>query len=228
MTKLFERQSPSLMETLEARTREAVIKKARRLVFSDGEMINLRGEPVDKLYIVRSGACRMCRIDQNGREKLIAVFGPGQAIGVLQLLLEKPRTVDIFADGATELWSISRDSFSQLQDEYPDFTKALLTIMLHRFNSVLEQLDDNDRLPLVVRVAKLLVSMHASSDATTIDWSQSDLALLLGSSRVATGKALRQLSDEEMISLQYASIKVSDIDKLKDWVFYQTGDILGA
>jgi len=194
--------------------------------FSENEMIDLRGEPVDKLFIVKSGACRMCRIDKNGREKLIAVLGPGQPFGAMQLLLKKNRTVDIFAQGKTELWAISQDSFTQLLDAHADFTKALLVTTLYRFNSVMEQLDDNDRLPLIVRVAKLLLSMQASVQSDNIDWSQSDLALLLGASRVATGKALRQLSDEGLISLNYASVEILNIDDLKQWVFKRTGDIL--
>lgn len=226
MKRLLERHSPRLMDAIKPQTRDRIHQMAVQHRFTDGEMVGLRGETVDRLSIVFSGACRMCRIDLDGRERLIAVLGEGQTIGAMQLLLDKPRTVDVFSVGETEIGSITNDQFQLLLEEHSDFAQALLLISMRRFSEAMEQLDDSERLPLVVRIAKLLLSMLQGASSLELDWSQTDLAQMLGASRVAVGKSLRELADLGFIDLRYASVKVIDSEALKRWVNKETGDVL--
>lgn len=224
---LLERQSPRLFEVLDAETAEKVQSCLTLRTYGDGELVNSRGDEVDHVLIVQSGALRISRIDQNGNEWIVAVLGKGQCIGQMQLLLGKPRTVDIYSEGESKLGALSRDDFLSLIDEQPEFCRALLVIALNRFHDSLELIDDFGRLPLVVRTAKLIGTLQrAENDSAIVEWNQTNLALVLGASRVAVGTALQQLSASGLIEIEYGRIRVIDDDKLADWCLNASGETM--
>jgi CRP/FNR family cyclic AMP-dependent transcriptional regulator len=224
---LLERQSPRLFEVLDAETAEKVQSCLTHQTFGDGELVNSRGDEVDHVLIVQRGAVRISRIDQGGNERIVAVLGKGQCIGQMQLLLGKPRTVDIYSEGESELGMLSRDDFFSLVDEQPEFCRALLVITLNRFHDALETIDDVGRLPLLIRTAKLIGTLpRAESDKTIVEWNQANLALVLGASRVAVGTALNQLSAAGLIEIEYGRIRVIDDGKLAEWFYNASGEAL--
>lgn len=225
MKSLLERESPKLFEVLDPEMAEKVQATLRTRSYGDGELVSARGDRVDHVLIVQSGALRLCRIDQEGHERIIAVLGAGQCIGQMQLLLGKPRTVDIYAEGKSVLGLMTRDQFLALVDEQPEFCLALLVVTLSRLHDTLETMDDLGRLPLAVRTAKLIGTMQRSArDSSVIDWNQTNLALVLGASRVAVGNALNQLSAASLIEIEYGRIRILDDNKLAEWFYNASGE----
>lgn len=222
---LLERESPTLSELLSPAVAEKVQETLRTREYCDGELIGARGDRIDHVIVVQTGALRVCRIDQDGHERIIAVLGTGQCIGQMQLLLNKPRTVDIYSEGKSVLGLLSRNEFFALLDKHPEFCRALLVITLSRFHDALEAMDDVGRLPLIVRAAKLIGRMQRSaSDNSIVEWNQSNLALVLGASRVAVGSALNDLAASGLIRIEYGRIRVLDDAKLANWFLNASGE----
>ena len=76
-------------------------------------------------------------------------------------------------------------------------------------------MDVQRRLPVVARVARLLLSAADMSQAqNVIMCRQEDLAIMLGVSRVAIGKALKKLESDHLVDVGYGQIRLPDVSRL--------------
>ena len=90
---------------------------------------------------------------------------------------------------------------------------------MSRLSAALNFIDDVRRLPLTVHTAVFLQSMlEASGEAGVIRWSQSDIALAVGASRVSVGKALKRLEKVGFIRQKYGVIEVCNPADMAAWI----------
>jgi len=183
------------------------------------ELIHSRGVIKPGLSIVKSGAVSVGVYGLEGTFIQAAILGSGECFGEFTLYTDLPRTHDISAIEATEIYQLSKTRFNQLSKIEPDISQALLRISLLRNHLLLESLDAMRRLPLLERTASTLLMMQKMSGGrTSVSCKQVDLAYNLGVSRVSIGKALRVLSGKGLIKLGYGVIMYPDIKELQSWV----------
>jgi len=223
---LIQHNSPAFMGFLSKQQRISVIEAAHIAKYSDGQLIHSRGEIKPGLSIVKSGSANVGVYGADGKFVMVAVLGPGESFGEFTIFTGLPRTHDISAVGQTEIYQIPIKRFRSLYDHEPDISKALLKATLLRMHTLLETIDAMRRLPVIERMAKLLLSMQQNSENThLIKCRQSELAFTLGISRVSTGKALKQLANLGMIQLGYGQIELSDPSELESWIDQQSNTI---
>lgn len=192
---------------------------ATLVTYDDGETIHSRGDRKPGLSIVKSGAVRFAIPGADGSYLSTSVLGPGHCFGEATLFARLPRTHDAIAVGPTAIEQIPKPRFDRIFNEEPMLARALLEATTQRLYAVLDFLDDLRRLPLPVRVAKLIVRMAQSArNAGEVECSQSDIAVTLGVSRVSVGKVLAQLQDEGLIALGYGRIGVPEIARMHRWI----------
>ncbi|HEX2289172.1 MAG TPA: cyclic nucleotide-binding domain-containing protein, partial [Pseudonocardiaceae bacterium] len=96
---IFQGVDPSAVQALSA-TLEPVKFPRAHVIFAEGE-------PGDRLYIVLSGKVKIGRKSADGRENLLAVFGPSDMFGELSIFDPGPRTST--ATTVTEVSAVSMD-----------------------------------------------------------------------------------------------------------------------
>lgn len=219
MTGPLDHGSLRLIDLLSAEAKAAIAASERRSIYQDGQLIFACGDRDERLLIVREGAVRMGRTDAEGREMILAVLGPGHFIGLVSMLAGRKRGQNAVAVGTTVIGHLGKDEFLSLMEIHPEIATAALPATLSRLRAALNYIDDIKRLPIHVHTAVVLEQMlDASEDAHAISWSQADIALAVGSSRVSVGKALKQLEREGLISQKYARIEIADARALATWI----------
>lgn len=87
---------------------ELAARKAHRQVhtFAKGETLIREGDPIDEMYIIKSGRVRVLRTI-NGRETELTTFGAGEVVGVLGVIEQKPQYATIRAIEPTEIYRMN-------------------------------------------------------------------------------------------------------------------------
>lgn len=198
----------------------AALKSAAILMrYQDDELIHNRGDDKPGLSIVTSGLIRVGVIHEDGTFIITSMLGKGQTFGEFTLYADRPRTHDIIAQGETQVWQLPGTRFLNLCDTHPALLPALLKTSLVRNFVLLEMIEALRSLPVVERVAKilvLLVTMARQGD--NFYARQSDLAATLGLSRATLSKALARLEALGLITRGYGRIMIIDHGALTDWV----------
>ncbi len=78
-----------------------------------GAVLYEQGEPGDALYIVRAGRLKATVRDAAGRERVLALYGPGDFFGELALISAQPRTATVTAVTDCSLLVLKREDFER-------------------------------------------------------------------------------------------------------------------
>ncbi|MDF1846034.1 MAG: Crp/Fnr family transcriptional regulator [Parvibaculaceae bacterium] len=214
---------PGLQETLPTTLREALYDAAVSLNYSDGQLIQARGDTDPSLTIVKSGAARLGQIGIDGSYAGMAVMGPDQFFGEFTIFGGLPREFDAFAVGPTVIAKISKTRFDRLLDKHKGIRSYFLAFLAQRLHAALTFVDDLRRLPLNAQVAKTINMMHqADGKSPTVKVTHEELSEILGVTRVSINKALRQLEKSGLIERAYGRIEIPSPAKLDHWVQSQS------
>tara|TARA_R110002095_G_scaffold103031_1_gene90339 strand:+ start:1297 stop:1989 length:693 start_codon:yes stop_codon:yes gene_type:complete len=210
---------PGLQETLPAALREALYDAAVSISFSDGQLIQARGDTDPSLTIVKSGAARLGQIGIDGSYAGMAVMGPDQFFGEFTIFGGLPREFDAFAVGPTVIAKISKTRFDRLLDKHQGIRTYFLAFLAQRLHAALTFVDDLRHLPLNAQVAKTINMMHqADGKNPMVKVTHEELAEILGVTRVSINKALRQLERRGLIVRAYGKIEIPSSANLDQWV----------
>lgn len=212
---LFSR-APLLDDLLPKKISNQLEALANRSRFDDGQLIQTRGDTKTGLSIVRQGLARVGNLGVDGSYLNTSILTTGQTFGEFTLFAGLPRTHEVIAIGPTVVDEISGVKFMALFNSEPRLSKALLTISLVRFHSLLEFLDDLRRLPLEVHVGKVIYA--AADDTLVLKVRQEELAFTFGVSRVSMGKVLKSLASSGLVRLGYGKIHIVSREAFKDWL----------
>ena len=220
--KVFRKKNKKLSDFLSAADLEALFAAGREQAYTDGEIIQQRGDKWRGISVVKSGEAIAANVGRDGSIVPSALIKPGDTYGEFTTFLDLPRTHTIFANGPTRIRHIKRNQFISLIEAKPSISQAMLTLTLERNYELVSNLDSNRRLSLPARVARLLAAELNQDDAEgVIVCRQEDLAYMIGVSRVAVGKALDKLAARGLIETGYGKIQIPDARRLREYVIRQ-------
>lgn len=195
----------------------AAVAVARR--FDRGQVIFLEGEPCAGLFVVGEGEVKIYKLSPQGREQILATLTPGGTFNEVAVLDGGPNPASAAAIVPTQVWVVARDDMRRLAQAHPSLAWALIESMARRARHLVEMVEDLSLRSVKARLAKLLLAeAERSRSQGAIERSQmvtqSEMAARLGTVREMVGRALRELADEGMITLDRQRIVIDDPDGL--------------
>jgi len=195
---------------------DRILKTGVKRRFADGQMIQQRGDADSHMSIVTAGKVVAGNMGLDGSFLASALLYPGEHFGDFTLFAGMPRSQNLWAQGPTEITQIGGNKFLALMEEEPAIARALLAISTLRNYELVEFLDVQRRLSLPARISRLLLtSVEPDAKSETIECRQEDLAVMLGVSRVAVGKALKKLAMDGLVELGYGRIRLPNVKRLR-------------
>jgi len=196
--------------------RQLRLHSARR-----GELIYVEGEPGHTAHIVLSGKVKSTRSTNDGRERLLAMHGPGDMFGELSLLDPGPRVATATALTKLEYASLDNAQLKVWLTEHNEASWLLLQVLGHRLRQVNEDIADLFFADVPGRVAKALLDL-GERFGTPVDvglkvehgLTQEELAQLVGASRETVNKALSDFASQGWLQLGSRAVVLLDRDRL--------------
>jgi len=118
-----------LFGALGAKELSACAAKFREIRFVKGEMLFARGDPGERLYLVREGRIRLAIGADEGRELSFQVVGPGDLFGEIALLDGRPRSAEAIALTPAVALSLERADFQRLRAIHPTISEAIIIFL---------------------------------------------------------------------------------------------------
>jgi CRP/FNR family cyclic AMP-dependent transcriptional regulator len=189
--------------------------RMRRRTFRRGEVIMHRGDPAGALHVIRSGRIKITLPADTGEETVLALLGADACFGEIAALDGLPRSATITAVEPTETLALPRDDLLAFAREHPDFAVALITTLAARLRRADEWLEDAYFQDLDTRLARRLLDLaeeHGKQTADGIEVSvpltQSDIAGMLGATRVSVNRLLGAYQDARLLRLNRGSFTI--------------------
>jgi CRP/FNR family cyclic AMP-dependent transcriptional regulator len=201
----------------------ALATRLRRRTYRRNEVILHRGDPAGALHIIRSGRVKITLPSEEGEETVLALPGPGSCFGEVAALDGGPRSATVTAVEPTETFMLLRDDLLSFAREHPEFALALivsLAALLRRANEWLEDAYFHD---LDTRMARRLLDLAEEHGRRTpagievaLPLTQSDLAGMLGATRVSVNRLLGVYQDDRLLRLGKGTFTILRPDALRE------------
>lgn len=191
---------------------ERLAGAARRRRAERGEFILRAGESVDFLYILLSGRAKVTNSDEDGREIILALLGPGEFFGEMGLIDENPRSADVVAQEACELLVLGAADFQRCWREHAAVATRLMQSLVRRLRQADRKIESLALLDVYGRVARLLIDMSEEDRGRRVvkkKLSKQEMARMIGASREMVTKVMRDLEAGAYIAYEGEMIVIA-------------------
>ena len=183
------------------------------------QFIYTEGDEPTRLYFLKSGRIKTTRTNNDGKELVTGLYGPGEFFGDLALLEETNYTDSALTLDDSELVYIPREDFRQLLTTQPEVGKQFVRLLAGRVNEKENQLLGMAYSSLRRRVADALLRLQESlptgEPTPPIQLSRDDLAAVIGTATESLIRTLSEFKHDGLIEITGAGIRVLQPDKLR-------------
>ncbi len=190
--------------------------------YEKGQMILLEESQGETFFIIISGAVKVTRLSDDGREVILAMLGESDFFGEMSLLDGEGRSANIVANEDAEVLTLSRSDFLDCLETYPKIAIALLeelAIRLRKSDQHIESLslsDSEHRIAItLIRFAQELGTIKQGDVRIKNLPFQQDIANMSGTSRETVSRVLKLFEDRLMIT------KVGHTVVIPDYAFFK-------
>ena len=211
-------QSVPFLTGLPPMLAKELVSVSELLHYQEGQRVFQQGERIPGVFVVAVGALKVFRTDGRGHIQVLDFIRAGGCVGEIQVFDGGPIASSAEARGETSCWLIPSEPLNRIVHSTPDVSAVLIQHFAAKVRHLVDLVDSLSLHSVPERVAQLILEAHQQHPErrfVELDATQEDLAQCIGASREAFSRALRLLSDLELIHSTFPVIRITDIAKLE-------------
>ena len=173
-----------------------------------GEALFLAGDTGDGCYRVEDGLLKVTMVSHTGRERILALLGPGAIVGEMSIIDRLPRSANVAAVRPAVLSFVSRADFHGFAKVHSEVYESLLALLAARLRETDMTIAAETFLPVGGRIACTLLELaqefgrDVGSGRIVIHQkiSQADVAAMAGVSREHVNRILNDWKRRLLVS----------------------------
>jgi CRP/FNR family transcriptional regulator, cyclic AMP receptor protein len=207
---------------LEDKDLEKIVKLGTHQKYKKGNIVVLERESGAALFVIISGKAKVVRMDEDGREVILSIFGPGEFFGEMSLLDGLARSASVVATEKSELFMIHRRDFLGLLHDFPTVSISLLSELAMRLRKADMQIKSLSLKDAAGRIANVLlmladdVGIFRKGKAEIDDLPlQQDIANMAGTSRETVSRVIHQFSESGEVQTKGNKLTISNYEEFR-------------
>ena len=203
----------SLLPLLPEAARQALLDYAQTLNVPDGHVLYRQGDIGASMFCILEGQVRLTLLRADGRELVFVNYEADDCFGLTSLIDDGPLPHTAQAHGPARLKALSRSAFHRLRAEHWEFNDALLKLLCSNVRVLSDYVTGASLDDLTRRVASKLVEVarEGPDGGPVVRLSQTDMAMLLGVSRQAINRQLKQFEDAGLVRIKYGGVALRNL-----------------
>ncbi|MEK6663245.1 MAG: Crp/Fnr family transcriptional regulator [Pseudomonadota bacterium] len=176
--------------------------------FPKNSIILNEGDQAGSLYIILSGRVQIFVSDDDGKEAILSIEGPGEYFGEM-MLDDGPRSASVIALEPCKLCVLEGQAFKAFLLKKPEIALHLIQNLIKRTRVLTKSVKSLALLDVYGRVARLLLDMAEEQDGRLVigeRLTQQDIASRVGASREMISRILKDLVTGGYISIEGKNI----------------------
>ena len=169
------------------------------------------GDESDSLYLILAGRVKVYLADENGKELILAIKGPGQYFGEM-VLDEQPRAASVMTLEPAQFAILSRADFRGFLLGHPEVALQLIQNLIRVARGLNQNVRNLAMLDVYGRVARILLELAVERDGKLVipeKMTQKDIAARVGASREMINRILRDLTAGGYVSVDAGVITIN-------------------
>ena len=190
---------------------DAVRAAATEKTYPKNAVVLTEGETGDSLYMIQSGKVKVFIGDEEGREIILKILGPGAFFGEMSMIDKQPRSASVTTLEQSTFLVLTHIAFERCVEQVPRIAALVMQCLAQRVREADRKIGTLALMDVYGRVASTLLELSVYSDGKLMvseKLSQQDLANMVGASREMVNRILKDLSDRGFISIESKAITI--------------------
>ena len=190
---------------------EVVRALASERSYAKTAVVLTEGEMGDSLYMIQSGKVKVVIGDEEGREIILKILGPGDFFGEMSMIDKEPRSASVTTLEPATFLVLTHAAFEKCVEQAPRIAKVVMQILAHRVREADRKIGTLALMDVYGRVASTLLELAVYTNGKLVvgeKLSQQDLANMVGASREMVNRILKDLTERGFISIESKSITI--------------------
>jgi CRP/FNR family cyclic AMP-dependent transcriptional regulator len=178
--------------------------------FPKNAVIINEGDRGDSLYVILTGKVKVYVSDDDGREMILDIYGPGDYVGEMALD-GRPRSASVMTLEPTSCSVVTREELRTAISANPDIAMALIATLIDRARIATDNVKNLALMDVYGRVARLLLSLAKEDNGKLVvpeRMTQQDIADRVGASRDMISRIFKDLTIGGYVTIENRTITI--------------------
>jgi CRP-like cAMP-binding protein len=197
---------------------EALARAAQRRRWAKGETIFAQGEAARRMFLLKAGRVKLCKVTPEGNELILDIRGGGDFLGEGMLTAEEEFPLSAVCLEETLTCGFSREGFEALVLTHPNIGLQVIRNLSARIDSLTQRVGSMSATHLEERLHQVLwqVAREHGRPAgrgreLAMPFTHEELSFLVGAHRVSITRALKALGEAGMVVRRGKSLVVAPV-----------------
>ena len=190
---------------------DVVRSVASEKTYPKNAVVLTEGEAGDSLFMIQSGKVKVFIGDEDGREIILKILGPGSFFGEMSMIDKQPRSASVTTLETSTFLVLQHAAFEKCVEQAPRIAQMVMQVLAQRVREADRKIGTLALMDVYGRVASTLLELAVYNNGKLMvgeKLSQQDLANMVGASREMVNRILKDLSDRGFISIESKSITI--------------------
>lgn len=212
----------SLFRDLEDHELDKIVDISISRKWNKNSHIFMQGDPLENVYFINNGKVKIYKSDANGREQIVAILKKGEMFPHVGFFRKGgyPGFSEVLEEASLVVVPIAQ--FEKVLVENPHLSIKLFKVLGEKIVDLQERLEAQILNTTYEQIIKLLIrlgELHGEKQADgaillTTDFTNKDLANMIGTTRETVSRTLTKMKRNELISTDAAGNLIIDPKKL--------------
>ena len=193
--------------------------------YKRNRIIFMEGEPGEAFYYIIAGKVKVFRSQEDGKEHIIHILGPGDVFGEATLLshVSYPASALVYEDAVIGM--IKNSDLESLIRVNPELALRLLQVFAQKLILTQQKIRDLTFYDVFSRTASQLIKLASEHGSKTEDGvkigialSRQELAEMVGTTRETISRVMSRFKKEISVDEKDDQILIVNEEKLRGWL----------
>jgi len=219
------RQTPCF-RNIEPALIDYLAEQAHVIHYQNGEVVTHLGQYFHSLAVIADGEIELSVTNRAGKRHVLNVLRAGQLYGLIPMLDGAPLYYGAKAITPCAMVTLSRELMLDSMHRSSQLMMGVLRVMCNRSRDTFSAMADQHLLSPTARLARHLITLASTygpqgmseQGIFEVNFSQTNLAEMLGISRQSLNQSMKQLETLGLIEHKYSKITIKAITALEQLV----------
>lgn len=214
----------SVFSELPPESQEDLLKITRKISLKKGEVVFQEGDPGVGFHFVLSGAVKIVKMNEEGKEHIIHILGPGELFGEVLLFNQGAYPATAIAQSDSLVGVVPNEKLEELVLRNNQLALLIIKALNRRLQVAQQKIRSLALTGAQAKVANTLLALlyergQEETDQTwrlELDIPKQDLASLVGVTRETLARILSEWQKQKWIEWQGKTLLIHEVIKLKE------------
>ena len=187
---------------------------ATELTLAPDEFVFWEDDSPDWFYMVAEGRVKVVKYSSQGKEFIIAFFGPGEMFGEVAVFQNRPYPASAQAVTETRVLRMGRPDFLSFLTQRPEVAMRIISVLGGRLRDAQGRLRDLAGERVEQRLARTLLMLSVKL-GSTLPFTRQEIADMAGTTTETAIRLMSNLKDRGIIRSTRGKTVILDETKLK-------------